>query len=322
MTNPETPMVHCENLVKIYKTAESEVMALQGLDLDIARGEFMAIIGNSGSGKSTFLNMIGALDKPTAGVLQVDGKDLLKFNDRDIYRYKRETVGFVWQNNARNLIPYLTAAENVEVPMILQNKKARRERAIELLEMTGIAYRKDAKLNQMSGGEQQRVAIALALANNPRLLLADEPTGAVDSKTSRKIMEVFRTLNRETGITIIIVTHDIGLSRQVDRVVNIRDGRTSSEFIRRSYAEDMASIGDMGSRDRQGDEKTDSHEEFVVVDRLGRLQLPRAFTEQNEVHSGTRFRFSSEGGRLTLEMMDVKNAESASTEKPENGDRK
>ena len=207
-------MVLCENLVKIYKTEDIEVVALQGLDLTVEKGELMAIIGNSGSGKSTLLNMIGGLDRPSAGRLFVAGKDLLKMTDSSLVKYKRETVGFVWQNNARNLIPYLTAVENVELPMILTGK-ADRNKALELLEMVGLSNRKNSKLGQLSGGEQQRIAIAIALANSPELLLADEPTGAVDSKTAAQILDAFRELNRTIGVTVIIVTHDRQLSRKV-----------------------------------------------------------------------------------------------------------
>ena len=170
-------MILCDNLVKIYKTTDIEVVALQGLDLEISRGEFMAIIGNSGSGKSTLLNMLGGLDRPSAGTLLVDGQNLLKMNDMQLCEYKRKTVGFVWQNNARNLIPYLTAVENIELPMIIErNAKKRRERALELLDMVGLSHRHKNRLRELSGGEQQRVAIAIALANTPKLLLADEPT--------------------------------------------------------------------------------------------------------------------------------------------------
>ena len=183
-----TRMIECENLVKIYKTKDLEVVALQGLDLVVENGELMAIIGNSGSGKSTLLNMLGGLDRPSAGKLFVDGQDLLKFNEQQLIRYKRETVGFVWQNNARNLIPYLTAQENVELPMILTGKNNRRNRALQLLDLVGLLNRRNNKLSQLSGGEQQRVAIAIALANDPKLLLADEPTGCVDSRTAATIL--------------------------------------------------------------------------------------------------------------------------------------
>lgn len=280
-------MIRCENLVKIYKTDEIEVVALQGLDLDVERGELMAIVGNSGSGKSTLLNMLGGLDKPSAGSLTVDGKNLLKFSDKDYMDYKRNTVGFVWQNNARNLIPYLTAVQNVELPMLLKGKKQRRERALELLEKVGLSHRKNSRLDQMSGGEQQRVAIAIALANNPRLLLADEPTGSVDTKTSNVILDIFKELNKNEGITIVIVTHDVKLARHIDRVVAIRDGRTSSEIVRRkSYVEELNEMGDIVRVENADAE--DIHEELVVLDRSGRLQLPKDYMEALEIKGGDK----------------------------------
>ena len=192
---PENIMVQAENLVKIYKSRDVEVMALQGLDLTVERGELMGIVGASGSGKSTLLNMLGGLDRPSAGSLYVDGVDMLKFTEKDFIEYKRKTVGFVWQNNARNLIPYLTAKQNVEMPMLLSGFSGRSQRADELLDMVGLSHRKNSRLDQMSGGEQQRVAIAIALSNNPKLLLADEPTGSVDTATSKLILDVFREGN-------------------------------------------------------------------------------------------------------------------------------
>ena len=217
------PIIQCENLVKIYKTKDIEVLALQGLELEIEKGELMAIIGNSGSGKSTFLNMIGGLDRPSAGRLIVDGKDLFKLSEQELVAYKRNTVGFVWQNNARNLLPYLTAWQNVQMPMLFDSTKQKKERALELLEMVGLSHRKDHRLDQMSGGEQQRVAIAIALANNPKILLADEPTGAVDARTGAYILDMLRDINRNTGLTVVIVTHDRMLAKKVNRVVTIRD---------------------------------------------------------------------------------------------------
>ena len=225
------PIIQCENLVKIYKTKDIEVLALQGLELTVDKGELMAIIGNSGSGKSTFLNMIGGLDRPSAGRLVVDGKDLFKLNEQQLVEYKRNTVGFVWQNNARNLLPWLSAWQNVEMPMLFDKGAKKHQRAMELLDLVGLSHRSKSRLNQLSGGEQQRVAIAIALANRPKILLADEPTGSVDVKTSNYILDVFRTLNRELGLTVVIVTHDRMLARKVNRVVSIRDGKTSSERI-------------------------------------------------------------------------------------------
>ena len=224
MDVPDDVMIECDSLVKIYKTKDIEVLALQGLDLTVKRGELMAIIGNSGSGKSTFLNMIGGLDRPSAGKLYVDGKNLFQMTENELVKYKRSTVGFVWQNNARNLLPYLTAWENVMTPMLFVEEKEKavseeekKKRALELLELVGLGHRKDSKLSQLSGGEQQRVAIAIALANNPKLLLADEPTGAVDRKTADDILEMFRKLNEKLGLTIVIVTHDKELAKKVNR---------------------------------------------------------------------------------------------------------
>ncbi len=278
-------MIRCENLVKIYKTSDVEAVALQGLDLDVKKGELMAIVGNSGSGKSTLLNMLGGLDRPSAGSLTVNGKDLLKFTDKDYMEYKRDTVGFVWQNNARNLVPYLTAVQNVELPMLLKGKKGRRARALELLKKVGLEKRINSRLDQMSGGEQQRVAIAIAMANDPKLLLADEPTGSVDTKTSAMILDIFKELNRSEGVTVVIVTHDLKLAEHIDRVVAIRDGRTSSEIIRKkSYSEDLSEMGEVIT----GDEAT--HEELAVLDRSGRLQLPKDYMQSLGIKGGGKVR--------------------------------
>lgn len=288
-------MIHCENLVKIYKSADIEVVALQGLDLHIEEGELMAIIGNSGSGKSTLLNMLGGLDRPSAGNLHVDGKDLLKFKESDLVKYKRETVGFVWQNNARNLIPYLTALENVELPILLQGRR-KRHRALDLLDAVGLSHRRSNKLNELSGGEQQRVAIAIALANQPRLLLADEPTGSVDTKMANQILDLFRELNRSFGLTVVIVTHDPLLAKKVDRVVAIRDGKTSSEILRRkSYQEELLEL-EQGIVAAEGD----SHVEYAVVDKAGRLQIPANFLESIGASNTNKVRVAMEDGRIVL----------------------
>ncbi|GBG09866.1 ABC transporter [Paenibacillus agaridevorans] len=287
-------MIHCEGLVKIYKTADLEVFALQGLDLHIESGELMAIIGNSGSGKSTLLNMLGGLDRPTAGKLTVDGKDMLKFTERDLVRYKRESVGFVWQNNARNLIPYLTALENVELPILLTGRR-RRWRAKELLEAVGLSHRENNKLYQLSGGEQQRVAIAIALANHPKLLLADEPTGSVDSKMSNQILDLFRELNRSIGITIVIVTHDPELAKKVDRVAAIRDGKISSEMLRkRSYVEELAAL------ELEQAAEEESHVEYAILDKAGRLQVPAGYLESIGVKNTNKVRVELSEGRIML----------------------
>jgi ABC-type lipoprotein export system ATPase subunit len=288
-------MINCEGLVKIYKAADLEVFALQGLDLRVESGELMAIIGNSGSGKSTLLNMLGGLDRPSAGMLTIDGKNMLKMSERDLVRYKRESVGFVWQNNARNLIPYLTALENVELPILLKGKR-KRLRALELLESVGLTHRKNNKLHELSGGEQQRVAIAIALANHPKLLLADEPTGSVDSRMADQILDLFRELNRTIGITIVIVTHDPLLAKKVDRVVAIRDGKISSEMLRRkSYTEELAEL-------ERGIEQTeeDSHVEYAILDKAGRLQVPATYLESIGVKDSNKVKLELVEGKIVL----------------------
>ncbi|MFC5467200.1 ABC transporter ATP-binding protein [Cohnella suwonensis] len=263
-------MIQCEGLVKIYKADDLEVVALQGLNLSVKPGEMMAIIGNSGSGKSTLLNILGGLDRPSAGQVRVGPWNLLKVDDEALVKYKRDTVGFIWQNNARNLLPFLTALENVEMPMMFSGKLDR-SYAKQLLEWVGLKERMHNKLQQLSGGEQQRVAIAISLANRPQLLLADEPTGSVDSRTSDIIMDIFRKFNKELGVTIVIVTHDLSLAGKVDRVVAIRDGLTSTEFIKRNPNLDSA-VSLSG-----GQTPEEAHEAFVVVDRVGRLQIPKEY---------------------------------------------
>ena len=261
-------MIQADGLVKIYKSKQTEVLALQGLDLTVEKGELTALIGNSGSGKSTFLNMIGGLDRPSAGSLLVDGKNLFTMGGRELVCYKRDTVGFVWQNNARNLLPYLSALENIMLPMHISGQKKKKEKALELLEQVGMTAKRNNRLNTMSGGEQQRIAIAIALANNPKLLLADEPTGSVDTKTADIIFDIFRELNRN-GQTILIVTHDIALSKKVRRVVAIRDGKISSErILKEKYADRLKELTvDWRNEDTQ--------EEYAVIDKAGRVQIPR-----------------------------------------------
>lgn len=326
-------IIMCENLVKIYKTKDLEVMALQGLDLTIKRGELMAIIGNSGSGKSTFLNMVGGLDHPSAGKLFVDDRDLFAMKEKQLREYKQNTVGFVWQNNARNLFPYLTALQNVELPMrfIRKGKEGNREKinreeinseevndeeinkeevsreengseaskreyATELLELVGMEHKKHAKLYELSGGEQQRIAIAIALANRPKLLLADEPTGAVDTRTSAYILDVFRKLNEEKKLSIVIVTHDRNLAKKVNRVVRICDGKVNSEEImRESYAKRLEEIGDL--------EMAASHDTFAVLDKAGRVQLHKEDLEKIGVR-GNKVRVEVEEDRIVIKAPD------------------
>ena len=276
ITGENSPMVLAENLVKIYKTSELEVLALQGLDLRVERGELTAIIGNSGSGKSTFLNMLGGLDEPSAGKLFVDGKNLFKLTQKEKVIYKRDTVGFVWQNNGRNLLPFMNAMENIMVPMHLTSEKNKKERALELLDLVGMSHRKYSRMNQLSGGEQQRIAIAIALANKPKLLLADEPTGSVDRKTADYIFDLFKRLNKEYNQTIIIVTHDVELSKKVARVVAIRDGKISSERILKEHYNNIGN-GEINWMEEE------TQDEYTIVDRAGRIQIPRNMLDSLEL---------------------------------------
>jgi len=267
----------CDNMVKIYKVADLEVVALQGLDLIVNKGDLVAIVGASGSGKSTLLNILGGLDVPSAGKAIVAGYDLLNMNANDRVEYRRQVVGFIWQQTARNLLPYLTALENVEMPMILDGmpRKQRRQRALELLDLVGLAERAGHKPDRLSGGEQQRVAIATALANAPSVLLADEPTGELDTATSNEIMEVLRSVSTNLDVTVVVVTHDPLVSNQAGRTIAIRDGRTSSETLRRTE------LGATG-------EHQIIAEEFAVLDRAGRLQLPSNYVDALQLERRVR----------------------------------
>ncbi|MCR5205611.1 MAG: ABC transporter ATP-binding protein [Lachnospiraceae bacterium] len=285
-------MVLAENLVKIYKTSELEVLALQGLDLRVERGELTAIIGNSGSGKSTFLNMLGGLDEPSAGKLFVDGKNLFKLSQKEKVIYKRDTVGFVWQNNGRNLLPFMNAMENIMTPMHLTSEKNKKERALELLDLVGMSHRKFSRMNQLSGGEQQRIAIAIALANKPKLLLADEPTGSVDRKTADYIFDLFKRLNQEMGQTIIIVTHDVELSKKVARVVAIRDGKISSERILKEHYSNLGK-GEINWMEEE------TQDEYSIVDRAGRIQIPRNMLDSLEL-KGNKIKVTCEDKTIML----------------------
>jgi ABC-type lipoprotein export system ATPase subunit len=259
-----SPIIVCDNLVKLYKTNKIETVALSGLDLEVKRGEVLAVVGPSGSGKSTLLNVLGGLDKPTSGVATVGGVDLLSLTPDSLIRYRRDVVGFVWQQNARNLLPYLSAHQNVCLPMKMVgiNRIDRNQRATDLLEGVGMLERAHHRSSELSGGEQQRVAIAVALANNPGLLLADEPTGSVDYQNANKIINLFREIAERYGVTIVIVSHDSNISEYVDRTVAIYDGRTSFERVRR-VSEDLL-VG---------------HDEYVMVEKTGRFQIPPELVE-------------------------------------------
>ena len=285
-----SPYVFCQDVFKIYKIADLEVVALRGLDLAVDAGEVVAIVGASGSGKSTLLNILAGYDSPSAGGVMVGGKDLLRMSAREVEEYRRVDVGFIWQQTSRNLFPYLSTLENVTLPMMLTNTPGseRRERAEELLGLVGLSHRLDHTPEKLSGGEQQRVAIAVALANRPPLLLADEPTGELDDATAAEILDLFGTVNREMGTTILIVTHDPDIAYKVGRVVMIRDGKMSTEIRRRVTYQRI-----------RGDVEADQPlEEFVLVDGNGRVQIPRDLLD--ELNIGEKARVQVEDGRVTI----------------------
>ncbi len=273
-TTGDGALVLCENLVKIYKVADLEVVALQGLDLRVDCAEVIAIVGASGSGKSTLQNILGGVDTPTAGKAAVAGHDLTALRPRERTAYRRRVVGFVWQQTSRNLLPYLDVTQNVELPMLLDGLggRSRRARTRELLELVGMSERAGERPEHLSGGEQQRVALAVALANEPQLLLADEPTGELDTASANELFSALRWLNEQLGVTVIVLTHDPLVSTQVSRTVQIRDGRTSAETLRRRTTDGQELVA----------------EEFAVLDRVGRLQLPQEYVTALELERRVR----------------------------------
>lgn len=296
-------MIVCENLVKIYKLGEIEVVALQGLDLQVEKGEMVGIVGVSGSGKTTLLNVLGGLDHPSAGRVMVNGQNLIKLSETELDRYRRSQVGFVWQQTSRNLIPYLTARENVALPLVLEGRSraGQKRRASELLEVLGLASFSDHLPEQLSGGQQQRVALGVALANRPAILLADEPTGEVDSETAAQIYTALQEMNAAFGVTMVIVSHDPDLGHYTGRVVAIRDGKTSTETVR-----------SVPGRDREGttppilDRPPGSappvhepaFEERILLDKAGRLQIPRSHLEALNI--GKRVRLERREDSLVI----------------------
>jgi ABC-type lipoprotein export system ATPase subunit len=279
-------LVYCANLIRIYKVADLEAIALQGLDLQVTRGEMIALVGASGSGKTTLLNILGGLDAPTAGQARVAEFDLTRLSEEQRTRYRNLVVGYLWQQSGRNLLPDLTIEGNVNLPQLLNGTGPARssQRAHELLELVGLARMAKKKPAQLSGGEQQRAAIAVALANQPALLLADEPTGELDSVTAQEVIACLRQINDQLGLTIILVTHDVSVASQVDRTLAIRDGRTSTESVRRGIP-----LAPQGARAETASANGTSaviglslqtHRESILVDAAGRMQLPREALER------------------------------------------
>ncbi|HEY7022795.1 MAG TPA: ABC transporter ATP-binding protein [Ktedonobacterales bacterium] len=284
-------LVDASNLVKIYKAADLEVVALQGLDLHVPRGEMLALVGPSGAGKSTLLNILGGLDEPSAGRCEVAGVDLTRLTSQDRLLYRRRIVGHIWQQTSRNLLSDLSLLDNVVTPMVMAGYPGNhRKRAQQLLELVGLGPRVTHRPTKLSGGEQQRGALAVALANNPELLLADEPTGELDTVTAGEILKLLRALNKELGLTTIVVTHDPMVAESMDRSVAIRDGRTSTEVLHGEAAE-----------------------ETVIIDGVGRLQIPKALLEA--LAFGGRARVHLADGHLELWPAGVNGATPAATKR-------
>ncbi len=292
MTTPNSTYIECSGLFKIYKAAELEVVALRGLELTVGGGEIIAIVGASGSGKSTLLNILAGYDAPSAGTVRVGNYDLLQMTNREVVEYRRHEVGFIWQETSRNLFPYLSALENVELPMVISGAPGseRRQRALELLDVVGLAHRADHKPAQLSGGEQQRVAIAVGLSNQPPLLLADEPTGELDDETGEEVLELLNTVNTDIGTTVIIVTHDPAIATSVGRAIAIKDGKTSTETTR-----------EVSFERKLGGDASDT-EEFLLIDSAGSVQIPREILD--ELSIGRRVRVDMKDGKVTLESGD------------------
>lgn len=271
------PFVRFRHVFKIYRIADTGVVALGGVDFDVHEGEFLAVVGPSGSGKSTILNLIGGLDRATSGDVIVEGRDLGRLDEDQLTTYRRDRIGFVWQGTAGNLVPYLSVLENVKLPAAARGTTmaAGRHSPHELLEVVGLGDRAKHKPGQLSGGEQQRVAVAVALANVPKILLADEPTAELDSESAGLVLEAFRGVNQEFGVTIVMVTHDLLAARRASRQMRLRDGQLVVEG---------------------------TPAEALGVD--GRLRLPEAAVDalagldlEVEVHDGeVRIRRRGEGG--------------------------
>jgi ABC-type lipoprotein export system ATPase subunit len=292
VTTPNSTYIECSGLFKIYKAAELEVVALRGLELTVGGGEIIAIVGASGSGKSTLLNILAGYDAPSAGTVRVGNYDLLQMTNREVVEYRRHEVGFIWQETSRNLFPYLSALENVELPMVISGAPGseRRQRARELLDVVGLAHRADHKPAQLSGGEQQRVAIAVGLSNQAPLLLADEPTGELDDETGEEVLELLNTVNTDIGTTVIIVTHDPAIATSVGRAIAIKDGKTSTETTR-----------EVSFERKLGGDASDT-EEFLLIDSAGSVQIPREILD--ELSIGRRVRVDMKDGKVTLESGD------------------
>ena len=292
MTKSGSAYIECSGLFKIYKAADLEVVALRGLELTVQKREILAIVGASGSGKSTLLNILAGYDAPSAGTIRVGDFDLLQMTNKEVVKYRRHEVGFIWQETSRNLFPYLTTLENVELPMVIAGspKTERKKRAQELLDIVGLGDRSSHKPAELSGGEQQRVAIAVGLSNKPPLLLADEPTGELDDQTGKEVLALLNKVNQDLGTTILIVTHDPAIATSVQRAIAIKDGKTSTETTREV------------SYERKLNGETTNTEEFLLIDTAGSVQIPRDVL--NELNIERKVKVDIKDGKVTLESGD------------------
>ncbi|MEE8331800.1 MAG: ABC transporter ATP-binding protein [Acidimicrobiia bacterium] len=268
-------IVTCENLIKIHRQGGLEVIALQGLDFTMEESEFVAVVGPSGAGKSSLLTILGGMDRPSAGRAEVAGTNLTEVTSPELVRHFRRTVGFMWQDFTRNLVPYLSAHANVELPMLLAGVSGtkRRRRTRELLEITGLGDVAYGRISQLSGGEQQRLALCIALAVAPKLLLADEPTGELDTENSLGVYELLRQMCHEGGLSVMVVTHDLALATRADRTVHLEDGRMLNE--------------------RRADGR-----ELLAVDKRGRVQLPKELLDQAGISGFLEAEMTEDGIRL------------------------
>jgi len=274
------PIVQCSNVIKIHKQGNLEVVALQGLDFAMEQGEFISIVGASGSGKSTLLTILAGFERPSAGRAIVADRDLSDISQKELTRFYRRDVGFVWQDFTRNLLPYFKVLQNVELPLLLGGigRSKRKKRAMDLLEAVGLRGKAHASVHTLSGGEQQRLALCVALAPGPKLLLADELTGELDTETSLEIFELLRRLSHDGGLSILVVTHDVAIAQRTDRVVRIADGR-------------IATQSRLGAT------------ELVSLDQRGMVQLPRDMLMESGIKDHVRVKVVPEG--LLLEPEEI-----------------
>lgn len=277
--------IECQDLFKIYQTKQTDVVALRGLDLKVASGEFVGVFGSSGSGKTTLLRILGGFERPSAGTVTIGGWNLGGLEETAVAAYRRESVGFVWQRASENLIPYMTSVENVMAVRFFSRFVQMQWTEQEILAMVDLSGHATSKASHLSGGEQQRLSIAVALANEPGLLLVDEPTGELDSESGKHIWQVLKNVGRDLGTTIVGVTHDESIYEVADRILYISDGRIDREHLR-------------------AHDQSDEWEEYRVVDRTGRISLPEHFLETYRGRTRARVIGIEDDLRVSLKELD------------------